>query len=81
MVGKPAGCLRTKQERGKKSLAPTGGTAVCKISLLDVFGREVLSQQLTLNPEPIKTLNLSTGIYFLQVTTNTGRTVQKVVKQ
>lgn len=54
------------------------------LSLLDLQGRSLLQRKLPLGKSPDFTLDLtqiSTGIYLLQVESNSGRVVQKLVKQ
>jgi hypothetical protein len=52
-----------------------------QIKVTDVTGREILSQKkLTVNCK-LKTVNLTSGIYFVKVQTEKGRVVRKFIRQ
>lgn len=60
-----------------------------KATMYDIFGREVLSQQLTTinhalstaEGSKLKTVNIAKGIYFLEVITDKNRIIKKIVKE
>jgi hypothetical protein len=52
------------------------------ITLYDVFGRKVYSEQQSPGKTTINTKHLSKGMYFIEITDTTGnRIVQKIIKQ
>jgi hypothetical protein len=52
-----------------------------QLKIVDVYGKEILSQKLNTPNTELKTPDLKQGIYFVKITTDTGYVVKKFVKE
>jgi hypothetical protein len=52
-----------------------------QLKIVDVYGKEILSQQVLSKNTKVNTTYLLQGIYFVKVTTDVGSVVKKFIRQ